>query len=170
MSKSDRFPSWKPYEHSKALAHRLKEYGIWKSLRAWTNTHMNYLEPSLSYHGTILTIHTAVNVIVGAMKRYYNKSDIAQVILETIKLAVRGLFVSDMLFLCTAIIHCHQQFLENLDTRLDSLNDFNHMCSWCLWRKFEPILILFLIFVWSVVFFLFDFLRSLVHRAVHSVH
>lgn len=88
MSKSDRFPSWKPFEHAKALAHRMKENGIWEAFRSWTNSHMNYLEPTMSLHGTILTLHTAVNVIIGSMKRYYDKTMISKVILETIKLAV----------------------------------------------------------------------------------
>ncbi len=89
MEKTDKFSSWKPFEHCKALAHRLKDYGLMDKFRSWCNGHVNYLEPTFNIHPTILTLHTIVNVIISSMKRFYQKKIVAMVMFETLKLGVR---------------------------------------------------------------------------------
>lgn len=88
MEKTDKFPSWKPYEHCKALAHRLRDYGLMDKFRAWCNGHVNYLEPTFSIHPTILTLHTIVNVVISSLKRFYSKKVVSMVMFEALKLGV----------------------------------------------------------------------------------
>ena len=88
MARTDKFLNWKPYEHAKALAHRLKDYNIMQPFRQWCNEHMNYLEQKMNIQSIILTCHTATNVIINSLKRYYPKDVVSKVIFETLKLAV----------------------------------------------------------------------------------
>jgi len=87
MARTDKFASWKPYEHAKALAHRLKDYFIMQPFRQWCNEHMNYLEQKMNIPSIILTCHTAANVIINSLKRCYSKETVGRVIFETLKLA-----------------------------------------------------------------------------------
>ena len=48
---------------------------------------MDFLEPKMNIQGIILTCHTATNVIIGSLKRYYPKETVSRVIFETLKLA-----------------------------------------------------------------------------------
>ena len=87
LERTDKFSSWKPFEHAKALAHRLNDYNVMQDFRRWCNEHMDFLEPKMNIQGVILTCHTATNVIIGSLKRYYPRETVSRVIFETLKLA-----------------------------------------------------------------------------------
>lgn len=88
LARTDKFATWKPFEHSKALAHRLEDFKISDSFRHWCQCHMSFLDHRMNMLNTICTMHTAVNIIMTLMRRFYPKNVIGEVIFETLKLTV----------------------------------------------------------------------------------
>ncbi len=88
LARTDKFTTWKPFEHSKALAHRLEDFKISDSFKNWCQCHMSFLDHRMNMLNTICTMHTAVNIIMTLMRRFYPKNVIGEVIFETLKLTV----------------------------------------------------------------------------------
>lgn len=88
FTRSDKFTTYKAFESTKALAHRLKEHGILKTWRAWCNAHLDFLDNSIAVGTMIQTCHAMVNTILANTKRFYDKGVVGQVLFEALKLAV----------------------------------------------------------------------------------
>lgn len=91
FARSDKFTAWKHYENTKSLAHRLKDYNIAGSFRTWCQSHLVFLDNTVSIQSTLSTCHAAVTTVISSMKRFYDKKMIAMVLLETLKLTARSL-------------------------------------------------------------------------------
>lgn len=85
---SDKFTSWKSFENTKSLAHRLEDFGVMKMWRSWCQAHLNFLDATVSIQGVISTCHTMVNTILSTTRRFYDKKKVSKVLFEALKLSV----------------------------------------------------------------------------------
>ena len=89
--KSDKFSTYKAFEATKSLAHRLQDFGIFKAWRMWCNSNLDFLDGTIPVSNMITTCHALVNTILSNTKRFYEKNVVGKVLFEALKLAVRNL-------------------------------------------------------------------------------
>lgn len=124
LENSDRFVSWKPFEHSKALGHRLQEYKLDVPFKKWCQSHMSFLDPNLNMQGAVLTMHTCVNVLLSSLKRFYDKQTISEVMLEVLKLTVLDSDCHCVLYACMLASH------GGIDGLSYSFHEIVKLCVW----------------------------------------
>ena len=88
FANSDKFATYKSFESTKSFAHRLKDFGIMKSWRSWCQSHLDFLDSSVSIQSMIATCHAMVNTVLSNTNRFYSKSTVGRVLFEALKLAV----------------------------------------------------------------------------------
>ena len=94
QEKSEKFNTWKHFEQTKSLAHRLRDFGISSQFRKWCQSHLCFLDTSVSVQNMISTCHAIANVVINNMRRMYDKRMTGSVMMEILKLAVRALIVA----------------------------------------------------------------------------
>lgn len=87
FEKSDKFGTYKAFEATKSLAHRLADFGLMKTWRSWCNAHLDFLDTTVSVNNIIATCHATVNTVMSNTKRFYDKQIVGRILLEALKLA-----------------------------------------------------------------------------------
>ena len=116
-SSSGEFNGWfkqqNPYLNALSLAHNLQQLEIYDDLLAWSNAHVDYLDPTYNAQQCVGQMHALTVMLMGSQKKFVERPVLKMMVLEALKACASnsvssisqsiGLIVTCT---CAALFHC----------------------------------------------------------------
>ena len=83
------FRSKLSYYNAISLAHNMQALDFFAEFQAWSNSHVDYLDPKYNAHTCIAQMHALTTMLMAAQRKYVEKPLLRAIVLEALKSCVR---------------------------------------------------------------------------------